>query len=929
MIESSRSLKEAVKSIENVSTSEEKARILLASIRNLPKSAESRASFNETLTLLKTLEPPDDRRIALQAFIRELPLTSAFIEIYKDAFIATIDAIEHITDPRAKKTLLTHIADGLPKDPDLAPYFKEAIKRAIEAANEIEDPPIRRNSLALIVERLPKDEALTGLSLYAMELALGLSSSPLVKKDTLEEIAFELPRTCDHEFYRNNTFIGITQRLPKTKKFTPLYKKAIETAIEAAKSIDEPYYVKYSLIYISNELPKAEEFHYLYRSSLLGALEASLEIIDPFVRHFSLMEMLVDLPKTREFYPQVMQTIENMLPFYSVRNRMDEVEVLEVIDYIIVAEERKFTEAKKKRFNRVNYGNKFAKILEGFTPTLNDIRFVEIFKPYTHVWVQPPALREAAKNVVAHLEGLQDKYHGSEITRPHLLREAHPDWEAHLQKRLEETPREANDTIAIDLGATNTLIMKKRLSIEPHFINLSLISRKLGDIESVPTIVSTEGDVIGSEALDSNPVINLKKLLLSGNPKGIEYMEKFFRTLYKHLKVELTPQGWLNILSSSPKETFYLTVPVGFQGYRKDLLDIVKKSARGIKVEFIEEPLAAAIGYQVAEERDKIVMIIDFGGCTLDVMVLRINLKTVNVVAKPDRSQMLGGSDIDLWLAENLAEKVGIKTTEIPNTLLHIAEEIKIALSNKTSVPFEWEGKVVCGFSVDEFEELLDEHGFYKSVDRAVSYVLKRTAKIGVPRDKIEAVIITGGSSQMPSFKDKIADIFPELKKNNAIFDQNPLTAVVTGAAYYGTREITDRHLTVPYAIKYITDNKERPFSFELIFEKGEHLPFEKTFRMHPGKTLGAQNELFLELFEVPETMITRRWESEAGLEFIRQVLKQPETTGLSTFKIITLPFAEEIEDEVEITFKVDESGRLTVSYMGGAQEVDPGVRLQ
>ena len=38
----------------------------------------------------------------------------------------------------------------------------------------------------------------------------------------------------------------------------------------------------------------------------------------------------------------------------------------------------------------------------------------------------------------------------------------------------------------------------------------------------------------------------------------------------------------------------------------------------GVEIEFLEEPLAAAIGYQVAEERDRIVMVIDFGGNTLD-----------------------------------------------------------------------------------------------------------------------------------------------------------------------------------------------------------------------------------------------------------------------------------------------------------------------
>ena len=313
-----------------------------------------------------------------------------------------------------------------------------------------------------------------------MELALGLSDSPIAKLEPLEDTAFELPRTCDHEFYQKNTFLGITQRLPKTKKFTPLYIKAIERAMEAAQTIEEPYYVKYALIYISEELPKEDKFHDLYRAALLGALNASLAIIDPFVRHYSLMEMFEDLPKEREFYPQIMKVIENMLPFYSVKSRLDDVDTLEVIDYLIVAEERKFTEAKKRRYNRANYGGKFAALLKKFMPTLDDIRFIEIFKPYTHIWIQPVMLREAAKKVIAHLEELKEKFHGSEIKMPLLMHEAHPDWENTSRKGSgRAAERGKRHYQSIDLGATNTLIMKKRISSDPYFISLPQISRKL------------------------------------------------------------------------------------------------------------------------------------------------------------------------------------------------------------------------------------------------------------------------------------------------------------------------------------------------------------------------------------------------------------------------------------------------------------------
>ena len=50
--------------------------------------------------------------------------------------------------------------------------------------------------------------------------------------------------------------------------------------------------------------------------------------------------------------------------------------------------------------------------------------------------------------------------------------------------------------------------------------------------------------------------------------------------------------------------------------------------------------------------------------------------------------------------------------------------------------------------------------------------------------------------------------------------------------------------------------------------------------------------------------MITRRWEKESGLEYIRQVLKDVDTSNLSAFKILTLPFDNRVEDESALSFQ-------------------------
>jgi actin-like ATPase involved in cell morphogenesis len=851
-----------------------------------------------------------------------------FTALYSNAVESLIEAVEEIKDHKIKKSSLLRIANEIPESPAYSSIFKHTIKRTIEAANLIDDTFIRRFSLVRIADKLPKADDFIELRLHAMSLALGLSDEPLCRKNSLGELANELPKTNDDEFYRKNTFLGIANRLPKTGKFFYLYKKAIEQVIKAAGVINEPYYRKYALIFIAKELPKKKEFLPLYKKTLTLAFESSCEINDVFIKQYALMEVLEELPKTPDFYPLLLKIIEKMLPLYSVRSRMEDVRAIDVFDYIIVAEEKKMNESKKKRYTKENYAHKFSKELDKFGHQLNDIRFMEILRPYTHIWVRPHALRRSVKRVVDRLEGLKQKYHGKEIERPVFMKEAHGDSETQLpEKRAAQERAGIKDSIAIDLGATNTVIMRKKGEGKPFSVSLESISRKFGETFSIPTVLSLETNSIGTEASDHDPVTDIKRMLLGGNARGKEYMERYFRILYRHLMKVVLPGGWLKRISSIPSDKFYITVPVGFRDYRRDMKEILKKTFRGVKAELIDEPLAAAIGYQVADERDKLVMVIDFGGLTLDVMVLRLNINEVHVVGKPDRSKILGGRDIDIWLADYLAGMSGMQGKDIPPEFLTRAEEIKIALSVRNAVPFEWKGSQVCKVSRDDFEEILEKHDFYKTIDRTISNVLKKIKKIGIKKEKIECVLLTGGSSQIPSFKEKIGHTFPELNDENAIYEHSPLSAAAQGAALYGTKGVIDRHLGMAYAVRHKT--KDRPYSYEIILEKGESLPLEKTFKLTPARTLGIQDEIYIELFEVPDSFITRRWERESGMEFIKQVMKQTSDVELKGFKILSLPFDRPVSEDIPITFCIDCLGYLKVRYGSDKTELQTGIRLQ
>ena len=898
----------------------EKGKAILRLLSTPEAGSTGMDSYRQAFEFIKGMDNPAEKRAVLTEFVETLPSCEEFLPLWEDTVDEAIKSIHLLEEPVHMKSSLLRIAEKVPQNPVFLPLYTRLMRQAIDASDKIEDTFIRRYSLTEIARKL-KERGMQELSLHAIKVALGLAEGAGYKKYSLTEIAGELPTTCDDEFYRNRTFLGIVLGLPLTERFLELYKKGIDIAIQASLLIEEPYYTKYALFFIAKRLPEGEEFLPIYKRCLEEALKASLKINDTFARGRALLDILKELPQKEEFSELFISTVENLLPLFSLKGKIEDIDVMDVVDFIIVAEEKRMKESKKRRYTRERYAELFSAELKRRLKELNDIRLVELLKPYSHVWVRPVVLRDTVKKVLEHFEALKSRYHGREIERPLFIKEEYPelDRETHAAPR----PLEEKEVIAIDLGATNTVVMRKKDDEPPRFSHFDGISRDYGNIPIVPTLIDPRTLSIGT-AVEEGAGVNIKKLLLQGSSQGHELMEKYLSTLLRHIRGELSGGGLFSFFKKSAK--VYVTVPVGFEGYRRTLKAILDRVAKGLSVELVEEPLAASIGYQIADKNDRMVMVIDFGGCTLDVMVMRINIDGVHVVAKPDRAKLLGGRDIDRWLAEYLLERLNMKGKD-PAPLLDTAEAIKIALSDSKSVPFHWDGRKVCDITRDEFEKVLARHHFYESVDRAISYVLKKAKKIGVHPSMIEAVLLTGGSSQIPSFREKIAYLFPSLSDKNAIYDHSPLTAVAEGALMYGSRHIIDRHLAMAYALKYtIKGTDEKDHSYEIVLEKGEPLPLEKTFYIRPAKTLGVQRELFLELFEIPDHLITRRWVREGEMEFIKQSLKQSENVELRGFRVITLP-VEEREKQVSVTLCVEKDGTLKIRYRGRA--IETPVRLQ
>ncbi|MDD5435212.1 MAG: Hsp70 family protein, partial [Nitrospira sp.] len=859
-------LRDTFNAIRNITDIHGKEKVLVRCIhciKEIPKTIESLSSYQLCIDLAAGVKSPSDRKNLLLVVAGEMPNDEGFDPLYSAAMKQAVLASDNIEEPKMRKDSLLKIAEQIQEKPSFQPLYIQAITNAIKAANEIKDSQHRIHALLTIATDLPKTQEINYLRLNAFKLALNISTAAnqtSYDKRILDEIAKTMPKSCDYSFYRQYTLLGIAKELPKTGEFLELYREAIKLAIAAATTIEEPYYRKYALCYIAEELSTIPALYPLYRQTVKEAFKASAEIDKPLAKIHALIEMLKTYPKNSDFFPQIQQALKNILEFYSVKKMIKDLSPMEIIDFLLVAEEKGIIKDSTKAKNiKLKYGEMLAKELEGVGPLLNDIRLVEILKPYTHIWIQPKELRDAVSKIVDCLEDLKRRYHGKEISMPVFNSE-------HFSS--DRTPEEDNaghaevkSCISIDLGATNTVIMRRKWGTPAEFVTLKSISRQFNGVSIIPSILSIKNDSIGAAAADNinkGTIINFKKMLLENQKESRKYMEKFLSILYQHLREELTPASrWMSLFSSGVSDKIYTTVPIGFPGYKRAIKEILGKVMKGYDIEILEEPLAAAIGYQMAEQTDKVVMVIDFGGSTLDTMIVKLNVDNAHVVAKPDRSKMLGGHDIDIWLAEYLGEKLGHGREQPSSDLIKQAEELKITLSDKNEAAFMWNGTEICKVNRKDFEGILDNHGFYKGVDQSISYVLWKAGKVGIKKEKIEAILLTGGSSQIPSFKEKISSLFPKLQENNSIYNHSPFSAVAMGAAMYPTRNIRDRHLGLAYAIKYLpdikADIKDAPPTYEIIFEKGETYPFEKTFNISPARTIGEQKEMYLELFEVPE----------------------------------------------------------------------------
>lgn len=368
----------------------------------------------------------------------------------------------------------------------------------------------------------------------------------------------------------------------------------------------------------------------------------------------------------------------------------------------------------------------------------------------------------------------------------------------------------------IDLGTTNTVI-----AILENFN--PIIIPNLEGFNLTPSLVTynRDGDIVVGTESKRQRIINslntfssVKRFIgrkyneIVNEIKNIPYLvisdsSNNIKLLSADKKKEFSPEeissyilrkviNDANIYLNQDIKNIVITVPA----YFNDSQRVATKDAAiiaGINVErIINEPTAAALAYGFVEKKNKIILIFDFGGGTLDISILEMGDEIIEVLSTCGDTY-LGGDDIDQIITKDII--IEFEKKELINLyndkqalqrIIEASEKAKIELSEKEStiidIPYisiknEKPLHIKKELTRNKFEKLI-----FPLIEKCKKPLLQSISDAKLTKDQINEIILVGGSTRIPCIKDMLFKLFNKSLK----CDLNPDEVVALGAAVQG-----------------------------------------------------------------------------------------------------------------------------------------------
>jgi molecular chaperone DnaK (HSP70) len=437
---------------------------------------------------------------------------------------------------------------------------------------------------------------------------------------------------------------------------------------------------------------------------------------------------------------------------------------------------------------------------------------------------------------------------------------------------------------AIDFGTSNTVITRwNQATQQPETLTLPGISLKMGQNPPlIPSLVYVEDAaqeqlVIGQQVRDRGLDLSTDARFFRNFKRGIGAdVQGFLPELdgqtirFEQIGEWFLTQVIRQLQTTDPeiKDSIVFTVPVdSFEAYRLWLGKICE-SLEINQVRMIDEPTAAALGYGLSDRET--LLVIDFGGGTLDFSLVQLDggsdvaksqplgfilkwgqksfaeqsgqkPKVARVLAKA--GQNLGGSDLDNWLVDYFSKTQGLAITPLTTRL---AERLKIQLSlqpQAQEVYFDDETfeSYELSLSRSQFEQILTEHGFLARLDESMEQVLQQARRQGIDVKSIDAVLLVGGTVQIPAVQNWVRQYFDEPK----IRCEKPFEAIAQGALQLSQGIQLKDFLYHGYGIRY-WDRRQNCHNWHPLIKAGQPYPMQSSVELVLGASIENQPSIEL-----------------------------------------------------------------------------------
>jgi len=233
-----------------------------------------------------------------------------------------------------------------------------------------------------------------------------------------------------------------------------------------------------------------------------------------------------------------------------------------------------------------------------------------------------------------------------------------------------------------------------------------------------------------------------------------------------------------------------ITVPAYFNDAQRQATKEAGEIAGLNVLRIINEPTAAALAYGLDKAgKEELILVYDLGGGTFDVSLLEIGDGIVEVKATAGDNK-LGGDDWDEkvidYLVTQFKNKNGVdlsKDNMALQRLREAAEKAKIELSSSSSTNINLPYITASSEGPLHLDEALTRAQFESMtadlLERTKRPVEQVIADSGISKDKINQVVLVGGSTRMP----QVADLVKKLTGKDPNKSVNPDEVVSIGAA--------------------------------------------------------------------------------------------------------------------------------------------------